>query len=304
MKPIIQTHLLTKSFKQEIVLQPLDFTLKQGDICALIGKNGAGKSTFFKLLSGQFFPTSGDIELFGYSGKDCEKARKKMGFIIETPAFFPDFTARQNLEYFRIQRGITEKTQIKSVLEIVGLNQEKNKKFHQYSLGMKQRLGLALCLLGNPDCLILDEPINGLDAEGIKEIRDLLFKLNQEQQITILISSHILSELSILANRFLFIKKGKIVEDISSKTLHEKSKKQLKIQTTELSKTVQVLERTYPDIDYKVLPDDYISLQNYVEKSQEINRLLVKNDIPVQEFHIESLALEDYFLNLEGENIQ
>lgn len=119
-----------------------------------------------------------------------------------------------------------------------------------------------------------------------------------------MISSHILSELSILANRFLFIKKGKIVEDISSKTLHEKSKKQLKIQTTELSKTVQVLERTYPDIDYKVLPDDYISLQNYVEKSQEINRLLVKNDIPVQEFHIESLALEDYFLNLEGENIQ
>ncbi|GEQ48831.1 ATP-binding cassette domain-containing protein [Tetragenococcus koreensis] len=304
MKTIIQTNQLTKSFRHETAIHPLDFTLQQGEICALIGKNGAGKSTFFKMLSGQILPSSGDIALFGQSGKDCGLSRKRIGFIVETPTFFPDFTARQNLEYFRIQRGIAEKKQIQRVLEIVGLAQEKKKKFEQYSLGMKQRLGLALCLLGNPDCLILDEPINGLDAEGIKEIRELLFRLNREQQITILISSHILSELSLLATRFLFIKQGTIIEDISSETLHEKSKKQLKIHTANLSKAVQILERTYPDIDYKVLPDNYLALQNYVDKSQEINRLLVKNEILVDEFRVESLALEDYFLTLEEETNQ
>lgn len=131
-----------------------------------------------------------------------------------------------------------------------------------------------------------------------------MFRLNREQQITILISSHILSELSLLATRFLFIKQGTIIEDISSETLHEKSKKQLKIHTANLSKAVQILERTYPDIDYKVLPDNYLALQNYVDKSQEINRLLVKNEILVDEFRVESLALEDYFLTLEEETNQ
>lgn len=301
MKPIIQTNNLTKKFRQEVALQPLDFTLYAGEICALIGKNGAGKSTLFKMLSGQLIPTAGEMTLFGHFGQDCEMSRKRMGFIIETPVFFPDFTAYQNLEYFRIQRGIVEKEQINTVLEIVDLAKETKKKFKQYSLGMKQRLGLALCLLGNPDCLILDEPINGLDAEGIKEIRDLLFKLNREQQMTILISSHILSELSLLATRFLFIKNGKIIEDISSQELHEKSKKQLKIQTGELSQAVQVLERHYPDIEYQVLPNNYLIIQNHVDNSREINRLLVEHHVFVDDFHIESLALEDYFLNLEEE---
>lgn len=304
MKTIIQTNQLTKKFGHETVIHPLDFTLQEGEICALIGKNGAGKSTFFKILSGQILPSSGDITLFDQSGKGCEISRKRIGFIVEAPEFFPDFTAQQNLEYFRIQRGIVEKSQIHKVLEIVGLAQEKKKKFEQYSLGMKQRLGLALCLLGNPDCLILDEPINGLDAEGIKEIRELLFKLNREQQITILISSHILSELSLLATRFVFLKKGTVIEDISSKVLHEKSKKQLKIHTNELSKAVQILESTYPNIDYKVLPDNYLTLQNYVDKSQDINRLLIQNNVLIDEFRIETLALEDYFLDLEEETNQ
>lgn len=301
MKPIIQTNQLTKKFQHEVALKPLDFTLYSGEICALIGKNGAGKSTLFKMLSGQLVPTAGEIILFGQTGRACEQARKRMGFIIETPTFFPDFTAYQNLEYFRIQRGIAEKKQIDTVLEIVGLAKETKKKFRQYSLGMKQRLGLALCLLGNPDCLVLDEPINGLDAEGIKEIRDLLFRLNRERQMTILISSHILSELSLLATRFLFIKNGAIIEDISSEALHEKSKKQLKIQTTELSKAVQILERQYPDLEYQVLPNNYLAIRNYVEHSRDINRLLVEQDVFVDEFRVESLALEDYFLNLDEE---
>lgn len=301
MEKVIQTHQLTKSFKEEEVIKPTDFSLRKGEICALIGKNGAGKSTFFKLLAGQTTPTKGDILLFGQSGKKIDQARKRIGFMIETPQFFPDFTAIQNLEYFRIQRGVVEKKRISEVLEIVGLNNEKKKQFSDYSLGMKQRLGIALGLLSNPDCLVLDEPTNGLDAEGIMEIRKLLLKLNQEKQITIFISSHILTELQLLAQRFVFIKNGAIVEDLSKDALDKKSQKQIYLKVDQQAKTAQLLELTYPDIQYKVLPNQTITIQNHIDKSGEINRLLNKNDVLVNEFHLESLRLEEYFLDfVEG----
>lgn len=297
---IIQTYQLTKKFKNETVLKPLDFTLKKGEICALIGKNGAGKSTFFKILAGQQVPSSGEIHLFGKSGRELEKAKRRIAFMVETPAFFPDFTAVQNLEYFRIQRGIVDKKRVYEVLEIVGLKQEKKKRFSDYSMGMKQRLGIALCLLGNPDCLVLDEPINGLDVEGIMEIRQLLKKLNQENQITILISSHILTELNLLANRFVFIKNGVIVEDLSKVLLEEKSKKQILITVDDSAKAVQLLERAYADIQLKVLPDHEIAIQNHVENSGKLNRLLVENGVMVKQFSIKTLDLEEYFLGLVG----
>lgn len=294
----IQTYQLTKTFKEDKVIKPLDFSLGKGEICALIGKNGAGKSTFFKMLSGQLMPTSGDIHLFGKSGKEMAQAKKRMGFMIETPAFFPDFTAIQNLEYFRIQRGVVEKTRIYEVLQIVGLANQKRKRFEEYSMGMKQRLGIALCLLGNPDCLVLDEPINGLDAEGIMEIRTLLLKLNQEKQITILVSSHILTELQLLAKRFMFIENGVIVDDLSKESLDDKSRKQIQLKVDDPAKTARLLEQTYADIEYKTLPDQIITIQNYIEEGAEMNRLLIDNDVSVMEFRIEALNLEEYFLGL------
>ncbi|MEW9111200.1 MAG: ABC transporter ATP-binding protein [Cytobacillus gottheilii] len=300
MDSIIQTYQLAKKFKNETVLKPLDFTLKKGEICALIGKNGAGKSTFFKILAGQQMPSSGEVHLFGKSGRELEKAKRRIAFMVETPAFFPDFTAVQNLEYFRIQRGIVDKKRVYEVLEIVGLKQEKKKRFRDYSMGMKQRLGIALCLLGNPDCLVLDEPINGLDVEGIMEIRQLLKKLSQENQITILISSHILTELNLLANRFVFIKNGVIVEDLSKVLLEEKSKKQILITVDDSAKAVQLLERAYADIQLKVLPDHEIAIQNHVENSGKLNRLLVENGVMVKQFSIKTLDLEEYFLGLVG----
>src|SRR5690625_7110320 len=251
MNEIIQTNQLTKTFKEDEVIKPLDFTLRKGEICALIGKNGAGKSTFFKMLAGQLIPTSGDIHLFGKSGVGMVQARKRMGFMIETPEFFPDFTATQNLEYFRIQRGVVEKKRIYEVLQIVGLANQKKKRFRNYSMGMKQRLGIALCLLSSPDCLVLDEPINGLDAEGIMEIRELLLKLNEEKQITILVSSHILTELQLLAKRFVFIENGVIVDDLSKEELDAKSKKQIILQVDDEAKAAQLLEQAYADIHYK-----------------------------------------------------
>ncbi|GAA0366351.1 ATP-binding cassette domain-containing protein [Bacillus horti] len=302
MDTIIQTFHLKKIFKEEEVIKPLDFSLHQGEICALIGKNGAGKSTFFKMLSGQLIPTAGDIHLFGKSGKETTKAQKRMGFMIETPEFFPDFTATQNLEYFRIQRGVVEKKRIYEVLQIVGLANEKKKRFKDYSMGMKQRLGIALCLLSSPDCLVLDEPINGLDAEGIMEIRQLLLKLNEEKQITILISSHILSELQLLATRFVFIKNGVIVDDLSKEALDEKSKKQILLKVNDTAKTAQLLEQAYADIQYKVLPNHIVTIQNHVDEGGEINRLLTSNGVLVMEFRFEALKLEEYFLGLVEEN--
>ena len=302
METIIQTYQLTKMFKDTTIIKPLDFSLRKGEICALIGQNGAGKSTFFKMLAGQLMPTAGDIHLFEKTGRDVAQARRRMGFLVETPVFFPDFTASQNLEYFRIQRGVVEKKRVDEVLEIVSLAKEKRKRFKDYSMGMKQRLGIALCLLSSPDCLVLDEPINGLDAEGIREIRNLLVKLNQEKQITIFISSHILTELQLLASRFVFIKNGVIVEDVSKDSLQEKSQKQLQLTVDDTAKTAQLLEQTYVDIQFKVFPNQVLIIHNYVECSGDINRLLLDNGVSVREFRIEARNLEEYFLELVGGN--
>lgn len=304
MKPVIQTYELTKSFKHEQVIKPLNFTLSKGEICALIGKNGAGKSTFFKMLAGQIMPSSGDMHLFGKSGTDMSRARERIGFMIETPTFFPDFTAKQNLEYFRIQRGVAEKNRIAEVLQIVGLEKEIKKHFKNYSMGMKQRLGIALCLLSSPDCLVLDEPINGLDAEGIMEVRKLLLKLNQEKQITMLVSSHILTELQLIAKRFVFIKNGDIVEDVSKEALDEKSKKQIRMKVDDTAKAAQLLERKYEDIQYKVLPNHFITIQNHIEEASEMNRLFNDHGLSVMEFRMETLNLEEYFLGLVGGNLE
>lgn len=300
MENVIRTYQLNKEFKEETALQSFDFALQQGEICALIGKNGAGKSTFFKMLSGQIAPTNGEIQLFGKTKNEHDRARQRMGFMIEEPKFFGDFTAEQNLEYFRIQRGVVEKARISEVLKMVGLSEHTKKKFHQYSMGMKQRLGLALCLLSNPDCLVLDEPTNGLDPEGINEIRRLLLELNQERQITILISSHILSELQLLANRFVFIHGGKMVEDISKTDLENKCKKQLKIKVNDSAKTSQLLERTFRDIDYRCLVDGWIIIHSHVDQGAEINALLHREGISVSEVRVEDVTLEDYFLKLVG----
>ncbi len=300
METVIQTHQLMKTFKDVQVIEPLDFTLRQGEICALIGRNGAGKSTIFKMLSGQLLPTSGEMRLFGKTGNEAGETRGRMGFLVETPAFFPNFTAVQNLEYYRLQRGIVEKKRVREVLGIVGLAHEKRKKFREYSMGMKQRLGIALCLLSHPDCLVLDEPINGLDVEGIREIRNLLVRLNEEQQITIFISSHILAELHMLATRFVFLKDGAIVEDVSKETLQTKSRKQLVVAMDDSATAARLLEQAYPDIDYRVLPDGVLAIHNHIDQSGDINRLLLTNGVSVTEFRVEARNLEEYFLGLVG----
>ncbi|WP_414050347.1 ABC transporter ATP-binding protein [Macrococcus animalis] len=301
MVDLLKVNKLSKQYGNYQALKPLDFVLKSGEICAVIGKNGAGKSTFFKMLSGQIKPTTGEIILFPNNDlMNISRGRKKIGFMIEEPTFFPNLNAYQNLNYFRIQRGISEKQRINEVLEIVGINQYPKKKFKQYSMGMKQRLGLALALLSGPDILVLDEPTNGLDAEGITEIRRLLIKLNREKEITILVSSHILAELQLIATRYLFIEKGNVVENISSKEFKERSEQHLKIKVDNISKAVNILESNFEGINFKVYPDNELRIYGDDIDKNQINRVLLNQDIQISELRVESINLEEYFLGLGG----
>lgn len=296
MNLVIKTKDLSKKYKDNHGLLPTNFELHKGEVCALIGRNGAGKSTFFKLLANQIKADSGNIELFNKKSDIKNQMRKRIGFMIEHPDFINNFTAFQNLKYFSIQRGISNTKDITEVLKAVEL-ENVNKKFKTYSLGMKQRLGLALALLNGPDLLILDEPINGLDAQGIKDFRNLILRLNQEHGITFLLSSHILNELQQVADRFVFIDKGKIIKDISKEKLTQESKQQLLIRVDNTSKTSQVLEENIKNIDYRVInAQEIIVYQSSIDYNL-INKILIENNIDVYEFKIEVSNLEDYFLN-------
>lgn len=298
MNLVIKTKDLSKKYKDNHGLLPTNFELHKGEVCALIGRNGAGKSTFFKLLANQIKADSGDIELFNKKSDIKNQMRKRIGFMIEHPDFINNFTAFQNLKYFSIQRGISNTKDITEVLKGVEL-ENVNKKFKTYSLGMKQRLGLALALLNGPDLLILDEPINGLDAQGIKDFRNLILRLNQEHGITFLLSSHILNELQQVADRFVFIDKGKIIKDISKEKLTQESKQQLLIRVDNTSKTSQVLEENIKNIDYRVInAQEIIVYQSSIDYNL-INKILIENNIDVYEFKIEVSNLEDYFLNIK-----
>ncbi len=296
MLPIIKVEGLSKKFKTSYGLQDMHFQLYQGQICALIGRNGAGKSTLFKLIANQIFPTSGHIELFGENPEQNTHIRKRVGFMIEHSAWISNFTGEKNLTYFSIQRGLTNKENIHKVLTQVGLKGV-NKKVKHYSLGMKQRLNIALALLSGPDLLVLDEPINGLDAEGIKDFRKLMWKLNHEYDITILISSHILNELEQLAHRFVFIDNGKIVEDITKEEMLQKGKKYLVIKASPVEKAIQVLEENIKDIHYKVLHDQSLWIDPTIIQKHQVNKLLLEHDVEIEEFKIQATNLEDYFLN-------
>lgn len=226
-------------------LDKINMSVKKGDIYALIGKNGAGKTTLLRLFTGQNAPDYGSIELFGKKGTHgLNEARKRTGAIIETPAFYPFFSAERNLEYYRIQRGIDDPSIVETVLKETGLYEAKDKKFKNFSLGMKQRLGIALSLMHDPEFLILDEPINGLDPAGIVEMRKLMLRLNKENGLTIIISSHILSELANMATCYGFIDHGQILQEMSAEELEAKEKSYVKVRTSDGEKAAECLSKS------------------------------------------------------------
>jgi ABC-2 type transport system ATP-binding protein len=298
---VLKTNSLTKSYHGVNALHSVSVTLEAGKIYGLIGQNGAGKSTLMRLVAGLSFPTSGSIELFGHTGeKALQSERKRLGCMIEYPSLAHNMTSKENLKLHRIMRGIPNKEVEDELLELVGLTDTGKKKAKDFSLGMKQRLGIAVALLGNPELLILDEPINGLDPLGVVEIRKLLIKLCEERQMTILISSHNLPELYQTATDYIIIHKGEIKQTLTLAQLEERCKHHLLITCDEPEKLVSVLEMKLNTTNYNVMPDKSVKLYDYLDEKERVAKVLFENGIIVTSFSNQGDTLEDYFISIVG----
>lgn len=298
---VLATRNISKKYGNKLAVDNVTMTVKKGDIYGLVGKNGAGKTTLIRMALSLTSPTDGDFELFNANNEaDRIKAHTRVGCIVETPVFYPYLTAKQNLEYYRIQRGIVDKNCVDEALNLVGLSDTGKKKFKGFSLGMKQRLGLALAIMGSPDFLVLDEPINGLDPMGIKEIRDLLLKLNRIKNTTILISSHILGELSQLATCYGFINEGKLIQEISAQELEENCKHCLALKVDDAECAAAILEEKLECKDYEVLNNNLIKVYAYLDEPHVVNKALLNAGVIVSSFERVGSSLEEYFLELIG----
>lgn len=297
---VIEARSLTKRYKDLAALDHVDITVRRGDIYGLIGDNGAGKSTFLKAAAGQIFPTEGYVSLFGSRDeKTMRKNRSRMGVLVENAGFFPKMSVEKNMEYFRIQRGIPGKEKVESVLRTVNLWEKRKVKCEKLSMGMKQRFGLALALLGEPEFLMLDEPINGLDPSGIIEMRTLLLKLNQEKQVTILLSSHILAELEQIATVYGFLSHGRVLEEISAKDLHEKCSNFIDLRLSEPEKYAAVLETEIPGTSYQILQDGTVRIFNPGRETDQYGNLAFAHEIGVRGLNEHRMSLEDYYVDIK-----
>lgn len=296
MEYVLRTKNLTKRFSKKLAVDSVNINVRKGDIYGFIGKNGAGKTTLIRIVAGLSKPTSGEVELF--ESKDLDKSREKIGTIIESPAIYPTLTAKQNLIAQQKLLGKNDMKEIDDLLNKVGLADTGKKKAKNFSLGMKQRLAIALSLLGNPEFLVLDEPINGLDPTGIKEVRDLILDLNKEHGVTVLISSHILGELSKMATAYGVISNGVLVDEFSAEDLASRVRKCLvvKVDNTELAS--KVIEENFNTKDYEVSGDSEIHLYDLFDESSKINTLLVQNGVTVNSITTVGDDYEPYFIEL------
>ena len=297
MEYVLRTSKLTKSFGSKRAVDGVSMQIKKGDIYGFIGKNGAGKTTLMRLVLGVAEPTSGNIELFG--GRPSSSARHRIGALLEYPCLYKNCSAYENLKRFAILTG-SGTMEISRILKLVGLDKVGNKKVSGFSLGMKQRLGIGIALLGNPDFLILDEPVNGLDPAGIKEIRDVILRLNREKGITFLISSHLLDELAKIVTTYGIINNGQLVEQISAEELEARCRHQLKITVDNPDKAYALLS-CIADRSSMKLEGNSIYMYTLIDRSEDINRLLVRHGIKVKELNIQSDRLEEYFIERLGD---
>jgi len=298
---ILVTRSLTKRYGAATVVDRVDLTVPKGEIYGLVGRNGAGKTTIIRMVCAQTLPSAGEITLFGATDpKELNAARSRTGAMVEVPSFYPYLTARENLEYYRRQRGIAGAHVVEDALEQVNLADTGKKKFKTFSLGMKQRLGLALALMNRPDLLLLDEPINGLDPEGIVEFRNLLLELNRQYETTILISSHILSELQNLATCYGFIDHGRMLEQLSAVELAEKCRDYLELKVNDAPRSAALLEKELGFRDFEVLPGGAIRLYQGLDEPQKVTNLLIGQGISLYSMERRGANLEDYYLNLIG----
>lgn len=290
---------LRKQYRSFKALDGLTMHVPKGAIYGLVGRNGAGKTTLIRLICGLQEPTSGSFTLYGVKNTDraIVKARRRMGAVVETPSIYLDMTAEENLKEQYLVLGLPSFDGIGELLKLVGLENTGKKKVKHFSLGMKQRLGIAVALAGDPDFLVLDEPVNGLDPQGIIEMRELILKLNRERQITVLISSHILDELSRLATHYGIVDGGRMVKELSAEELETACRKCMRLEVTRVTALARVLDGM--GIDYKVLSETKADVFAKLNISQ-LTLALAKEGCEVLSIEEKDESLESYFVSLVG----
>ncbi|WP_167337221.1 ABC transporter ATP-binding protein [Paenibacillus graminis] len=300
MKPaVFEARNVSKQYRSGFALKGLDMKIMEGDIYGFVGENGAGKTTLMKIIGGLVQPTGGGILLFGQQGKkELCAARRRIGFLIEMPALYPHMSAEENLTFYHHILGIRNPGRIGEVLQAVALTDAGNKKTSQYSLGMRQRLGLAVALLGSPELLVLDEPVNGLDPAGIVNIRHILERLAKEQGITILISSHILSELQLLATRYGFIHKGRLVQEISAGELLQSAQAMICIATPNAERAAELLKRKLQITDISFNTAGELQIPKASVDLELLMAVLLQEGISVEGFNLSAPNLEHYYMDL------
>ena len=298
---VIETRNLTKQYGVQKSVSDLNIHVKRGRIYGLLGRNGAGKTTTMKMLLGLIKPTSGTVKIFGKSMIGNEKKiLPRIGCLIESPGFYPNLTGTENLKIFARLRGIPAKNAIKSALEVVGLPYNDKKLFSQYSLGMKQRLAIALAIMHDPELLILDEPINGLDPIGIAEVRDFIRELCDVRGKTILISSHILSEISLLADDIGIIDHGVLLEEESIAELEQKNSKYIHFVVSDAAQASRIIEKDFNTRNFAVENDHSLRIYDTDLSVSAINRSFIENGLEVIGHHTCEDSLEDYFKHVTG----
>lgn len=298
---VIETKQLTKIYGKQKAVNCVDLHVRKGRVYGLLGRNGAGKTTIMKMILGLASITSGEVAVFGQNIKGREKrVFPRIGAIIETPGFYPNLTGTENLEIFAKLRGTASPNAVKDALEIVGLPYKDKKLFGKYSLGMKQRLGIANAILHDPELLILDEPTNGLDPIGIAEMREFIRRLSVERGKTILISSHILSEIAVLADDIGIIDHGVLLEENSMVELEKKNSKYILLQVSDIPKASLILERQFNLNDYSVQDDQTLRLYNTALDMAAVNKALVMQEVAVFSSQLCNDTLEDYFKKITG----
>lgn len=296
---VVSTRALCKVYGKKRAVDELSMTVREGDIYGFIGKNGAGKSTALKMLCSLAAPTSGEIAIFGRPVTDSV-SRKRTGILIESPGLYPGLSAEDNMMQKAVCLGLVDgKKKVRELLFLVGLGETGKKKTKQFSMGMKQRLGIAMALLGSPDLLILDEPVNGLDPEGMAEVRALLQRLNQERGITILLSSHILGELGKLATRYGVIRDGRMVQEITAQQLEENCRDYLHVKVNRPKEATVCLEKKLGLTRYEVRPEGLLQIYDSCDGG-EVSHALTEEGILIQELYRHRRDMEEYFLEMMG----
>lgn len=301
MDMVLQTVGLTKQYGTQFAVHNLNMNVERGKIYGLLGRNGAGKTTTIRMVTGLLQPTGGEIILFGEKMKTPTKQIfGRIGALIESPAFYENLTAKENLKIISDLRGTQSSNSIEEALKLVNLDKETKKRVKQFSLGMKQRLGIAMAMMHNPEFIILDEPTNGLDPIGIQQIRLLIKRLSAENGVTVLISSHILSEIEQMADKVGIIDKGILAEELTMDEIRHRNRHYVKLTVSDVSRTVPILEKELAIRDFEIAGDNEIKVFQLDGNLENLNHVLVTNGIGVSELSMKKGNLEEYFLKLTG----